>query len=171
PPPATLRMHGGKAQLSPNLGNPFGNPSNDCPRSRCAAQCKRGSGYQQRQYVNKRYEPRRGADALVRLLDRSLPAGKYPSFAPPGERGRPPLRGRGTQATFLSYHLPHMAAVPEPPLILNSEDARHLVEAHAARLRPRGKELVELLEAAGQVLAEPIFADRNFPPFPRAMRD
>jgi len=67
----------------------------------------------------------------------------------------------------LSYHAP----VPEPPPILSFEDARHLVEAHAAPLRPRGKELVELLEAAGQVLAEPIFADRNFPPFSRAMRD
>ena len=66
-----------------------------------------------------------------------------------------------------------MAAVPEPSLILSFEEARHLVEDHAAPLRPRGKELVELLEAAaaGQVLAEPIFADRNFPPFPRAMRD
>jgi molybdopterin molybdotransferase len=66
-----------------------------------------------------------------------------------------------------------MAAVPEPSLTLSFEDARHLVEDHAAQLRPRGKELVELLEAAaaGQVLAEPIFADRNFPPFPRAMRD
>jgi molybdopterin molybdotransferase len=64
-----------------------------------------------------------------------------------------------------------MAAVPEPSLILSFEEARHLVEAHAAQLRPRGKELTELLEAAGQVLAEPIFADRNFPPFPRAMRD
>ncbi len=56
-------------------------------------------------------------------------------------------------------------------MILSFEDARHLVEDHAARLRPRGKELVELLEGAGQVLAEPIVADRNFPPFPRAMRD
>ena len=64
-----------------------------------------------------------------------------------------------------------MAALPEPSLILNFEEALHLVEDHAAHLRPRGKELVELLEAAGQVLAEPIFADRNFPPFPRAMRD
>ncbi len=66
-----------------------------------------------------------------------------------------------------------MAAVPEPSLILSFEDARHLVEDHAAQLRPHGKELVELLEAAAaaQVLAEPIFADRNFPPFPRAMRD
>jgi molybdopterin molybdotransferase len=66
-----------------------------------------------------------------------------------------------------------MAAVPEPSLVLSFEDARHLVEDHAAGLRPRGKELVELLEAAGagQILAEPIFADRNFPPFARAMRD
>ncbi|MBZ5600254.1 MAG: molybdopterin molybdotransferase MoeA [Acidobacteriia bacterium] len=64
-----------------------------------------------------------------------------------------------------------MAAQPEPSLILNFEDARHLVEEHAARLRPRGKELVELLDSVGQVLAEPVIADRNFPPFPRATRD
>ena len=66
-----------------------------------------------------------------------------------------------------------MAAAPEPSLILSFEDARHLVENHAARLRPSGKELVELLEGAtsGQVLAEPLLADRNFPPFPRSMRD
>jgi len=64
-----------------------------------------------------------------------------------------------------------MAAMPEPSLILSFEDARHLVETHAAHLRPRGKELVELLEGAGQVLAEPLLADRNFPPFPRSMRD
>ncbi len=64
-----------------------------------------------------------------------------------------------------------MAAVPEPSLILSFEEARHLVEEHAAGLHPRGKELVELLEGAGQILAEPVLADRNFPPFPRAMRD
>ena len=57
-----------------------------------------------------------------------------------------------------------MAAVPEPSLILRFEEARHLVEDHAARLHPHGKELVELLESAGQVLAEPVLADRNFPP-------
>ena len=56
-------------------------------------------------------------------------------------------------------------------MILSFEDARHLVEEHAARLRPRGKELVELLDSVGQVLAEPVVADRNFPPFPRATRD
>jgi molybdopterin molybdotransferase len=64
-----------------------------------------------------------------------------------------------------------MAAMAEPSLILSFEEARHLVEAHAAQLHPRGKELVELLESAGQILAEPVLADRNFPPFPRAMRD
>lgn len=57
------------------------------------------------------------------------------------------------------------------PTILSFEEARHLVEEQAATLHPRGKELVELLESAGQILAEPVFADRNFPPFPRATRD
>jgi molybdopterin molybdotransferase len=64
-----------------------------------------------------------------------------------------------------------MAVAPQPPMVLSFEDARHLVEEHAAGLRPRGRELVELLESAGSILAEPIIADRNFPPFPRATRD
>ena len=66
-----------------------------------------------------------------------------------------------------------MAAVPEPSLILTFEEARHLVEYHVAALHPRGKELLDLLDAAsaGQVLAESVLADRNFPPFPRSMRD
>jgi molybdopterin molybdotransferase len=57
------------------------------------------------------------------------------------------------------------------PTILSFEEARHVVEEHAVGLRPRGKELVELLDGVGQVLAEPVVADRNFPPFPRATRD
>jgi molybdopterin molybdotransferase len=55
--------------------------------------------------------------------------------------------------------------------VLSFEQARHVVEEHAATLRPRGKELVELLDSPGQVLAEPVLADRNFPPFPRVTRD
>src|SRR5215469_552339 len=55
--------------------------------------------------------------------------------------------------------------------ILSFEDARHLVEQHAAKLRPRASEQVELLEGVNRVLAEPIHADRDFPPFPRAARD
>ena len=61
--------------------------------------------------------------------------------------------------------------MPAPDRILSFEDARHIVEEHAAQLRPHGKELVELLDSAGQVLAEAVSADRNFPPFPRATRD
>jgi molybdopterin molybdotransferase len=60
---------------------------------------------------------------------------------------------------------------PAPSVVLTFEQARHVVEEHAAHLRPTIKELVELLEAAGQVLAESVLADRNFPPFPRATRD
>src|SRR5215471_17189688 len=54
---------------------------------------------------------------------------------------------------------------------LSFEDARYLVEEHAAKLRPRASEQVELLEGVNRVLAEPIHADRDFPPFPRAARD
>ena len=61
--------------------------------------------------------------------------------------------------------------MPAPAQVLSFEDARHAVEEHAAQLRPRGRELVELLDGAGQVLAEVVAADRNFPPFPRATRD
>ena len=46
-----------------------------------------------------------------------------------------------------------------------------MVEQHAATVRPRGKELVALLDSQGLILAEPVPADRNFPPFPRATRD
>ena len=64
-----------------------------------------------------------------------------------------------------------MAAVPEPSLIVSFEEARHSVEQHAAQLRPCGKERLDLLESTGRILAEPLAADRNFPPFPRAARD
>jgi molybdopterin molybdotransferase len=64
-----------------------------------------------------------------------------------------------------------MSALPESPIVLSFEEARHLVEEHAAKLRPRGKELTPLLGAVGMILAEPVFADRDFPPFHRAARD
>jgi molybdopterin molybdotransferase len=64
-----------------------------------------------------------------------------------------------------------MAGAPASPGILSFEAARHLVEQHAKSLGPRGEELVDLLECAGCVLAEPVTADRDFPPFPRATRD
>ena len=57
------------------------------------------------------------------------------------------------------------------PSVLSFEDARHAVEAHARNVRPAGSECVSLLEATGRVLAERLYADRDFPPFPRAARD
>jgi molybdopterin molybdotransferase len=64
-----------------------------------------------------------------------------------------------------------MAANPQEPVIPSFEVARHLVEEHAQRLRPRIKELVKLLDSGGRILAENVAADRNFPPFRRAARD
>ncbi len=64
-----------------------------------------------------------------------------------------------------------MAAHLEPATVLSFEEARRVVEEHASRLRPKGRELLGLLDAAGRILAEPIQADREYPPFPRATRD
>ena len=55
--------------------------------------------------------------------------------------------------------------------LLSFEDARRLVEEHATKLSPPAKESCELLAAAGRVLAEDVFADRDLPPFPRSTRD
>jgi molybdopterin molybdotransferase len=64
-----------------------------------------------------------------------------------------------------------MAAAPQPPTTLSFEDARHVVERHAREVRPGATEGVDLLASLGRVLAQPVSADRDFPPFRRAMRD
>lgn len=55
--------------------------------------------------------------------------------------------------------------------VLSFEDARHLVEREAARVRAHQSESVHLLAAAGRVLSQPVLADRDIPPFPRSTRD
>ena len=57
-------------------------------------------------------------------------------------------------------------------MTLSFEQARACVlrEVSAARPTP-ATEQVSALEAAGRVLAETVFADRDYPPFPRAARD
>jgi molybdopterin molybdotransferase len=57
------------------------------------------------------------------------------------------------------------------PGVLTFEDARHVVEQHAAQVNPQTTEEAPLLKAIGRVLAETLLADRDFPPFRRATRD
>jgi molybdopterin molybdotransferase len=64
-----------------------------------------------------------------------------------------------------------MAAPPTQPLVLTFEEARRVVEDHASHLPSGTDETVALLRAAGRVLAEPLTADRDIPPFPRSTRD
>jgi molybdopterin molybdotransferase len=64
-----------------------------------------------------------------------------------------------------------MAANTNQPTIPTFEEARQLVEVQAAKVQASSAETVDLLEAAGRVLAEPLSADRDLPPFPRATRD
>ena len=68
-----------------------------------------------------------------------------------------------------------MSAPPVSSTVLSFEDARRVVEEQAALIRSNmpvgGTEFVDLLAAAGRVLAEPVAADRDLPPFPRSTRD
>ena len=64
-----------------------------------------------------------------------------------------------------------MTAPPAQSLVLTFEAARRVVEDHASRQVAGPAETVDLLHAAGRVLAEPIIADRDIPPFPRSTRD
>lgn len=56
-------------------------------------------------------------------------------------------------------------------IILTFTEARRVVEEKAARVPLPASESVDLVDSAGRVLAEPVIADRDIPPFPRATRD
>ncbi len=58
--------------------------------------------------------------------------------------------------------------------VLSFEEAYEVVREHCQQLLRAGQpqtEEVLLLQALGRVLAEPVVADRDFPPFPRSTRD
>jgi molybdopterin molybdotransferase len=71
---------------------------------------------------------------------------------------------------LLVYH-PIVPRISIQPGILPFEEARRVVEEHCSQLQPPPTEQVDLLSSFGRVLATPIYADRDFPPFPRAARD
>jgi molybdopterin molybdotransferase len=64
-----------------------------------------------------------------------------------------------------------MLPSPARSLVLTFEEARRTVDEHASQITPGTTETVNLLHAVSRVLAEPIAADRDIPPFPRSTRD
>jgi len=61
-----------------------------------------------------------------------------------------------------------------PPLqerVLSLDQALESVYERCRKIRPLETAQLELSAAQGRVLAEPVLADRDFPPFPRATRD
>ncbi|MGD0759139.1 MAG: gephyrin-like molybdotransferase Glp [Candidatus Sulfotelmatobacter sp.] len=70
-----------------------------------------------------------------------------------------------------------MTPQPDSPSVLSFEEARHVVQEQAGSIRLHtteaagATEAVDLLAAAGRVLADPVVADRDIPPFPRSTRD
>ena len=58
-------------------------------------------------------------------------------------------------------------------MVLSFAEAYAAVHRYCRRIleRPKQAEEVLLLQTLGRVLAEPVLADRDFPPFPRATRD
>ncbi len=79
-------------------------------------------------------------------------------------------RFHGCRNVLLFYYLP-MSTPHSRPLVLSFEAARHAVEQHAAKIVAQETETVAMLAAANRILAEPIQADRDLPPFPRSTRD
>ncbi len=55
--------------------------------------------------------------------------------------------------------------------LLPFEEAHRTVYEYCQNLSPAGTEVLSLSQSPGRVLAGPILADRDFPPFPRATRD
>jgi molybdopterin molybdotransferase len=64
-----------------------------------------------------------------------------------------------------------MTVAAQPVSILSFEQAYETVLGYGQTLAAPQAEKVSLLAANGRVLAEPVLADRDFPPFPRATRD
>lgn len=67
-----------------------------------------------------------------------------------------------------------MNTAVQPAGVLSFEDAYEAVREHCRQILKVGdrpSEEVLLMQGLGRVLAEPIKADRDFPPFPRATRD
>jgi molybdopterin molybdotransferase len=67
-----------------------------------------------------------------------------------------------------------MNTVVQAAGVLSFEDAYEVVREHAQMILKAGdrpSEEVLLMQGLGRVLAEPVLADRDFPPFPRATRD
>ena len=70
----------------------------------------------------------------------------------------------------MSSSSPPSSLVPSARVV-SFEQARRLVEQHAAGVSPGDVETVDLVAGLGRVLAEGVVADRDFPPFDRATRD
>jgi molybdopterin molybdotransferase len=64
-----------------------------------------------------------------------------------------------------------MSTAPQSAGVLSFEQAHETVLRYCGQITAPSSETVSLLESLGRVLAVPIQADRDFPPFPRAMRD
>jgi molybdopterin molybdotransferase len=64
-----------------------------------------------------------------------------------------------------------MPSQPTQSLVLTFEDARRIVEQHASHVASGCTERIDLLHSVHRVLAEPIVADRDIPPFARSTRD
>src|SRR5260370_16254051 len=64
-----------------------------------------------------------------------------------------------------------MSTTTQSAGIVSFEQACKIVLEYCRQIKAPQAEDVPLLEALGRVLAAPVLADRDFPPFPRATRD
>jgi molybdopterin molybdotransferase len=65
----------------------------------------------------------------------------------------------------------YLMTTATPAGVLTFEQADAAVRQYCRKIPPQQSETVSLLSSLGRVLAEPVSADREFPPFSRATRD
>src|SRR5215471_9039192 len=64
-----------------------------------------------------------------------------------------------------------MPPSPQSAGVLSFERAQEFIQQHSRKLKATRSESVAIEHALNRVLAEPVLADRDFPPFRRATRD
>src|SRR4029077_11383898 len=90
----------------------------------------------------------------------------------PGRRNRHDFNRSGPRCHYrLRRHAACQVDLKTNPMLSYTEARQKVIEVASAIDRPLLPTHVEIEQAFGRILAEPVLADRDYPPFDRSTRD